>query len=138
VASWVSPLDVDGDGRDEILVGVHRRQKTERVASVRLLRWEGGRLIELAGERSFVVSAAAAGATGVTPADVDLAIVVTPQEGALFVGGFYLSRARGRVREVAPLTPVRLRVFTRRRVVVEEEPVPDPSLRAILPPDARP
>jgi len=124
-ASWVSPLDVDGDGRDEIVVGVNERRPSERTAAVRLFRWEAGRLSDIGGGRPFSVPAAAAAANGVVLDDVDLAMIVTPQEGALSIGGYYLSRHGGRVRELAPLTPVRLRVSSRKGVVLQEEPAPD-------------
>ena len=53
-------------------------------------------------------------------ADVELAMVVTPQEGFLSLGGFFLSRTQGKLRELAPLTPVRLRFLSRRAAVVDE------------------
>ncbi|MFH0903550.1 MAG: hypothetical protein V2A73_23215 [Pseudomonadota bacterium] len=108
-------VDVDEDGRDEIVVSKRRARAEELAFSVRAFRYELGRLVEIVNARPFVVSAAAAAAAGVTPTEVDVAVGIRPVGGAIVVGGLYLSGAgafgrRGAIRVIAPIKPTLVRI----------------------------
>jgi len=113
-AQFVGPLDVDGDGRDEIIWGAqHRGDNGELALEIHALRWDAGKLNEVVSERPIVIGVDAAAAAGVTPAQVELAVEVRASGGALAVGGIYLARSGDKLRELAPLQPVTLKVEPR-------------------------
>ncbi|MBI4511256.1 MAG: hypothetical protein HY698_16605 [Deltaproteobacteria bacterium] len=116
VAHFVFPLDVDRDGRDELVIGAHERGDSSRSVELRVLRWEGSRLLDLARESPFLVSEASASAAGVRPGTIDFLVEVVPTGSALLVRGYYMSISSGRVREVAPVTPLTLRLEPRRAI----------------------
>lgn len=115
---FATVIDLDDDGRDEIIVGTQQRSILERAVEITVLRWEGGRLVALATARPFAISAGEAAAVGVTPGDIDLVLEFSRREGGLGIGGLYLARkggqgASGPLVEVAPLVPTVLRVRAR-------------------------
>jgi hypothetical protein len=103
-------LDVEGDGRDEIVWGAERRTETEEALDLHLVRWDAGHLVEVLAERPVVIGEQTAAVAGVTPADIDLAVTVRAAAGALVVGGYYGARTGGRLRVLAPLSPQTLRL----------------------------
>jgi hypothetical protein len=110
-----SVLDLDDDGRDEIVVDAQQRSSLLRAVEVTVLRWENGRLGAVASARPFAVTAAEAAAVGVTPGDIDLALAFDRQDGGLGIGGLYLARKGGQggsgpLVEVAPLVSTVLRM----------------------------
>jgi hypothetical protein len=111
---FAGTIDVDGDRRDEIVFGAQHRGESEHSVELHVLRWEGGRLVELLAERPYVIGEAVAAAAGVKPAEVDLAIEVRASRGTLVVGGFFLARRGDKLHELAPLLPVTLRLESRR------------------------
>jgi hypothetical protein len=110
----VGPLDVDGDGRDDIVAIETRRGERELAVAVRVLRWDGARLVELVSARPFVIGEAMASAVGTTPAQVELPVEVTPVAGGIAVAGVYLATGAHGPRHVAPLEPVIVRFEARK------------------------
>jgi hypothetical protein len=110
----VAPLDVDGDGRDEVVALSVQRADDGLAVLLRAWQWEGQRLLPMASQRIFEVSREDAATAGVKPGGIDLWVEVRPGPGALVVGGLYVERSFGTVRVVAPLAPVRVRLETRR------------------------
>jgi hypothetical protein len=114
-AELAGALDLDGDGKDEVVWVSQRRSEAEHAVELHVLRWEGGRLVELLAERPIVIGVDAAAAAGITPAQLDLALEVRAGgAGTLRLGGIYLARVGGRLREVAPLSPLTVRLEPRR------------------------
>jgi hypothetical protein len=112
-AQFVGPLDVDGDGKDEIIWGAQHRGDNELALEVHALRWDAGKLAEVVSERPIVIAVDAAAAAGVTPGQIELAVEVRASGGALSVGGIYLAKSGDKLRELAPLQPVTLKVEPR-------------------------
>jgi hypothetical protein len=102
---WAAPLDVDGDGRDEIAVAYFDDADKQHTSRVEVLRWEGGRLGVLAANDAYVVSAKGASWTGADLADVEVLLEVAATDGELQLGGLYVHREKPRPREVALLKP---------------------------------
>ncbi len=126
------PFDVDGDGRDEVLLVLHRRSPEERAVEIRAHRWENGRLSQTLAERPFVIDRALAAVAGVTPSQIDLSIAVARGDGGEpAVAGYYIARKAGAISELVPLRPVPLRLPKRGGAAA----VPDAG-PAAAPPDA--
>jgi len=113
-AEFIGALDLDGDGKEEIVWGAQHKSDTELALEVHALRWDAGRLVEVLADRPIVIGVEAAAADGVSPAQIDLAIELRANGGALSVGGIYLARIGGKLRELAPLQPMNLRLEPRR------------------------
>jgi hypothetical protein len=125
----LAPLDVDGDGKDE-LVGLTVVRDDEAVATqVRVWGWDGGRLAPRVSARPHVVTKDQAAATGAALSGIELWPEVTAGGDAVMVGGIYAARTLAGARVVAPLTPVRVGLEPGR-----VEP-PPPASAAGAPPD---
>ena len=111
----VGALDIDGDGKDEIVWAAQRRSDVELTLEVHVLRWEAGKLVEALSQKPIVIAVDAAAAAGVTPAQIDLAIEIRAERGALAVGGIYMTRFAGRLRELAPLQTMSLKLDLKRQ-----------------------
>jgi hypothetical protein len=112
-ADQVGPLDVDGDGRDEVVALQLQRGEDDLALSLRAWQWERERLVPLASQRLFQVTREVASTAGVRPSGIELWPEVRPGPGALVVGGLYAERTMAGVRTVAPLLPVRVRLEPR-------------------------
>lgn len=108
-ATFVSLVDVDEDGRDEIVLGFERRDRDRHAVELRVLRWEGGRLLLLAQGAPIVVTAAEASAAGATPEALEFMVELEPARGGLAVGGLFAVRQGDALVTVAPILPTRLR-----------------------------
>lgn len=117
----VWPLDVDGDGRDDMIVLETRKNERELSVGVRVVRWEGGHLQEILSARPYTITEAMASAAGTTPPQIDLPVEVTPAPGGISVAGVYLATGARGAKQVAPLEPVVLRFEARK----PGPPVPD-------------
>jgi hypothetical protein len=107
----VALIDVDGDGKDELVLAGERRGDKEVAIEARIVKWDGAHLVDALADRPYVVGEAAAAAVGTTPADIDVLPEVRPARGGVEVRGIYLAHdAGGGVREAAPLLPVILRL----------------------------
>lgn len=105
---FVGLLDIDGDGREEIVTGSQGVDDGEHSVSMQVHRWDAGKLSTILSERPFAIGAAAAAGAGVVPSEIELVLEVRGDRGELEVGGFYLARRAGTLRLVAPLAPVTL------------------------------
>lgn len=140
-AHVVSPIDVDGDGKDEIVVAAVERAPTARTVSVTVLDWDGARLSMLSASRPVVITSAAAASAGTTLAALDLALAFRPVGSELELGGLFLTRAGNAVQIAAPLTPLRLKLGRRtaeRAPAAPELPAAAPAARPARPEDATP
>lgn len=108
------PLDVDGDGRDDIIALETRKNERELSVGVRVVRWDGGHLQELMSARPYVITEAMASAAGTTPLQIELPVEVTPAPGGIAVAGVYLAAGPRGLKQVAPLQPVVLRFDARK------------------------
>ena len=113
----VGPLDVDGDGRDDIVVLEPRRADKELAFGLRVVRWEANRLQEILSARPFVVTEQMAAAAGVTPPQVDIAVEIGAGGGQVMAVGIYLATGPRGLKQVAPLLPVTLRPEARKGAV---------------------
>ena len=130
-------LDAGADGREEIILGTQQVVEGEHFVEVRVLRWEGGKLVEALVDRPYALRAGAAAFAGVAPADVDLALEARVVHGELRLGGFYTARGNGKLRGLAPLAPVKLDVGKRGPVSEPKPTTPDAPRSADAPaPDA--
>ena len=109
-ARFLATVDLDEDGRDEIFVGTERRTTDRFLLDLRIVRLEGGRFVDVLTDRSLAVSAAAAAAAGVTPSAIDFSLDVRSARGVVTVEGIYFTRSGPRIDQLAPLTPVVLKV----------------------------
>lgn len=123
---YAAPLDVDGDGRSEIVVVSQRVTEEERVTAVQLLRFEAGRLQRVAAEDVYRVSATNAAWVGARLEDVELVIEVRGELEALQLTGLYVHRGKTRPQTVAPLMKAALLVRRGKRSALG--PVPGPEL----------
>jgi hypothetical protein len=113
----VGPLDVDGDGRDDIVALEPRRGDKELSFGLRVVRWEANHLQEIVSARPFVVTEQMAAAAGVTPPQVDIAVEVGAGGGQVMAVGIYLATGPRGLKQVAPLSTVALRPEARRGAV---------------------
>ena len=113
----VAPLDVDGDGRDDIVVLEPRRSDRELSFGLRVIRWDGSHLQEILSARPFLVTEQMAAAAGVTPPQVDIAVEVGAGGGQVIANGIYLASGPTGLKQVAPLLPVTLRPEPRKGTV---------------------
>ncbi len=110
----VAPLDIDGDGRDEIVALTTLLDEDRLAMLVRVWTWEGGRLVPSVSQRVLEVTREQAATAGVKPSAIDLWVEIRPAGGALLVGGLYVARTPAGARAIAPVEPVRVRLDTRR------------------------
>ncbi len=108
-------VDIDGDGRHEIAAVSLLSSATDKAVKVVVLRAEGSRMIPLATEIVFRLSASWAAWVGAKLEDTELYIEVSGSSGVLEVGGLYVHRDGNVLRDVLPLASRRLVVRVRRR-----------------------
>lgn len=132
-ADFIGPLDIDGDGKDELVWGTQRRSDSEHSVDIHVARWDAGRLVEVLADRPFVLSDQAAAAAGSTPMQIDLALEVSVATGGISVGGFYTARDGARLRELVPLTPVHLRLDWKRGPASGPSPDAEPRSATDVP-----
>jgi hypothetical protein len=112
--TFAGPLDVDGDGRAEIGAVAHSVEGGVMTVRVEVLRVEGSRLHRLAARDAYRVSAANATWIGARLDQIDLLLDVSARFETLHVGGLYVQRSGSRVRNVAPLHPIRFALRSKR------------------------
>jgi hypothetical protein len=110
-------LDLDGDARDEIVL-VRRPRGDALVVAVEVLSVEGGRLVPRLGPGGATVYQLATPAAewiGARLRDLDVLIEVAGSGDGVAVGGVFVRRGPGGLRDVAPLSPVALPLSRGRR-----------------------
>ncbi len=130
--TFAGPIDVDGDGRAEIGVVTHSVEEGVLTVSVEVLRLEGSRLQRLAARDAYRVSAVSATWIGARLDQIDLLLDMSARFETLELGGLYVQRSGERVRNVAPLHPVKLALRPKR----PSSPSPPSSAAGVGPADA--
>lgn len=105
---WVAPVRGEGD-RDDLIVVAEQVRDRARVVTVVALRPDGNRLVPVASVEAYRLTDAGLALIGANLADVALALEVESEGDVLTVGGVFVHRTGGKVREVAPLVPVTVR-----------------------------
>jgi hypothetical protein len=131
---FLALLDVDRDGRDEIVVGEHRSNRSEAAVELQVWRWDGARLEKALDEPALVVSEKDAAAAGVTPPQVRLLVELRAARGGLELSGLFWAETFTKNRVLAPIAPVLLRLESRR----PRPETPDPRDAGPPPPAAAP
>jgi hypothetical protein len=121
----LAALDADGDDRDDVVWGAHRRSDRELTVEIHVLRWEAGHFTEVASGKPFTISDDAAAGAGTTTANVDLALELRREPGALAISGLYMNRPGGTLRELAPAAPAMIRVESHRPVALPDGGMPE-------------
>lgn len=111
---FASAVDIDGDGRQELVAVSEKRSSDALAVRVEVLRGENGRLVGAGADEVYRVTAAAAAPVGARLKDIELLVEAYAADEALTVTGLYLHRV-GAVRTVAPLLPKTIVLRPRRR-----------------------
>lgn len=111
--AFAAPLDVDGDGSDEVAVVTRRRAETSVKFRVEVLSPE---MSSLASREAYELHEATVRWVGAQRLeDTDLLLELESRSpGQVRIGGIYIQRNRGGLRNVAPLKTKILRVRRRR------------------------
>jgi hypothetical protein len=109
---FASAVDVDGDGRHEVVAVAEKRSDDALVVSLDVLHGEGGRLVSGTTEELYRVDASLPVAK---LKDIQLLIEAPLIGDSLEVGGFYLQWDGDDVRTVAPLVTRTVKVGSSRR-----------------------
>lgn len=112
---YAGAVDVDGDGRQEVVAVMERRNREVLVTRVEVLRGEGDRLVMAGSDDVYRMTSSAAAWVGAKLGDVDFAIEAEVHGGGLEVGGLYLDEVGGAVKNAVPLLPKTVAVKGRRR-----------------------
>lgn len=112
--SFAAAVDVDGDGRDEIVAIAERRDPERLVSWVEVYRVEGSRLAQVLARPAYELTASAAGWVGANLEDTELLVEVGGGGGALVLGGLYLHREGDQIHSVVPLEPVTIPLRSQR------------------------
>jgi hypothetical protein len=101
---FASPIDVDGDGRDElVLVKRIERQPKERRVVIELVQWEAGRSAPLGGMEAYLLRESDPAWSGPPLDEIELLLEIKAHDQKLYVGGLYVHQVKGKLREVTPL-----------------------------------
>lgn|GEM_PF-1935239 len=127
---YAAPLDTDGDGRDEIVAVTRTTGETTHEYGVVVIRVDPARMSVVASESLYEVTRMGAALTGAALPEVDLYIDLARgpggsaegKTGRIEVGGVYVHREGGVVRDAAPLLPRSIEV-RRRRGATAAKPV---------------
>lgn len=109
---WVAPLRGPA-GLDEVVAVSERVSADGRTAVVQVLALEGGRLNRLGEVDAFRLSETSAGWIGARLADLEVRLEVTRTGDELTIGGLLIHGGTTAVIDVAPLSPVPLRLNRR-------------------------
>lgn len=110
LGGFVAPLDVDGDGIDELVLVEHRRTLDAYGVSLAVAAIDSGRLQVLGEFRPYEISRQRAEWIGAALSDVELLIEVAAVTDGVSVSGVLLQRSGGTFRTVAPLDESRFAV----------------------------
>ena len=112
---FAGALDVDRDGRSEVVSVAERRSSDALAARIVVWRGEGGRLTAVADKDVYRMTSGSAGWVGAKLKDVSFLIEVLPgSTSSVEVRGLYVQRGDDQVRTVAPLMPETVPVRPRR------------------------
>jgi len=103
-------IDINGDGRNEIVLGRVERKPRELLAHAVVLRVEGPRLQRLADKVIYSLKRDTVEWTGAKLRDIEFLLEFGLYHGRLKVGGLYFRNGRDRPRMIAPLKPALVRV----------------------------
>jgi hypothetical protein len=112
---FAGALDVDRDGRGEIVSVAERRSSDALAARIVVWRGEGGRLSAVADQDVYRMTSGSAGWVGAKLKDVSFLVeVLRGSTSSVEVRGLYLQRGEDRLHTVAPLMPETVAVRPRR------------------------
>lgn len=112
---FAGDLDVDRDGRSEIVTVAERRSSDALAARIVVWRGDGGRLTSVADKEVYRMTSGSAGWVGAKLKDVSFLIEVLPgSTSSVEVRGLYVQRAAEQVHTIAPLMPESMGVRPRR------------------------
>lgn len=111
--AFAAPIDVDGDGADELATVIARSSEDELVTRVEVHRLEAGKLQRVVGTDVYRVSGKSARWAGAKLSQIELLLELKAAESTVVVGGLYVQRDNRSVRIVAPLIEQRLAVRSR-------------------------
>jgi hypothetical protein len=135
---FAGALDVDHDGKSEIVTVAERRTGDALAARIVVWRGEGGRLTSVADKDVYRMTSGSAGWIGAKLKDVSFLIEVMPGSTAsVEVGGLYLQRGEDLVHTVAPLLPETVAVRPRRPATPAAPPAAGGAPPAATPPPAK-
>jgi hypothetical protein len=130
--TYAAPIDVDGDGSDEVALVITRSSPSEIAVRIEIHRLEAGRLQRVGTSDAYVVSDKSARWAGAQLSQIDLLIQLKASENTVVAGGLYVQRSRKAVRVVAPLAE---RGFSVRARGQSEPATPAVAIDAGPPPD---
>ncbi|HUH02488.1 MAG TPA: hypothetical protein VML75_10855 [Kofleriaceae bacterium] len=131
--AFAAPIDVDGDGADELATVFARNSPNERIARIEVHRIESGKLQRVAGTDVYRISGKSARWAGAKLSQIELLLELKASENTVVVGGLYVQHDDRSARIVAPL--IEQRVSVRGRGQTEPAASP-PPVDAGAPPDA--
>jgi hypothetical protein len=103
---FAAGLDVDRDGRHELIAVSERRGGDALASRIVIFRGEGGRLVPVADKEVYRVTSGAAAWVGAKLKDMRFLLRVVPVGPSLVeVRGLYLHQVSGGIRHIAPLLP---------------------------------
>ncbi|HUS67809.1 MAG TPA: hypothetical protein VMZ28_24910 [Kofleriaceae bacterium] len=112
---FAGAVDLDGDGRQEIVAASERRTGDALSIRLHVLRGEAGRLQTVVSDEVYRMTSDTAAWVGAKLKDVDFLLRADPRHGGLEVRGLYVHRVGGAVQTVAPLSPRKVAVRGRKR-----------------------
>ena len=122
---YAAPLDADGDGDDEVLAVERIDSASEVRYRIRVLE---PNLNPIVSRDVFTLKARAVKWVGASRlSDTELYLEAWRSAGALRVGGVYIQRDGGVIRNVVPLDPVKARVRGPRKPASPPRPPPAPK-----------
>jgi hypothetical protein len=135
---FAAPIDVDGDGADEIAAVTRRASEDSIEFRVEVFQSD---MTPLASRQAYVLEATTIRWVGAERLeDTDLLLELeSPSPGLVRIGGIYIQRSRATLRNVAPLKTKMLRVRVRRPPAPTPTPTPMSPRRLdapLLPPPA--
>lgn len=100
---YAAPLDIGGDGSDEIIAITSGGTPTETTWRIEVYRADGARFTRVLGREIYQVSSVNVPWIGSELDDIELLVEVAGSDDTVRVGGLLLQRKRGRVINAAPL-----------------------------------
>jgi hypothetical protein len=102
---FAAPIAGD-DGKDDLAVITERGGSDARVVELVVYRWDGTKLVRVADEDIYRLTAASARWIGARLDDIELLVELETRGDTVVATGAMVSRAGGEIRDVAPLVPV--------------------------------
>jgi len=102
---FAAPIDVEGDGSDEILAVIKEQSRGKLTMTIEVFKVEGTKLSSLAKERVYTVENRAVIWAGARPESIELLLEAEARGGVVTVSGLLVEKGFMRLKEVFPLRP---------------------------------